>query len=199
MSEIIKNPVNGKLGKLEWRDIVVIFVDIRDSTKLNNQLYNDHYNLLEIYNSFICNAVKIFGDSGFKYYQIQGDGIFAVGWEEDMNNNLVKCLEDLEKFSSYLHEHKHVNITISINYGKELYSTLGKKPNNKKDFVFFGNVVSKCKKMISCSNKKTKVIMSNTAYQYISKLEQKYNFYGFKNNWIFGSKKFRFKKVWFKY
>lgn len=191
----IKNPVNAKFGTLVQENVVVVFIDIRDSTKLNDLFNTTPTTLLNIYQNFINKTVKLLLENGFNYYQIQGDGIYGVGWESDMKQNLVKCISDLEEHMENLNQ-DNIRTTMSIHYGRELYSALGQKQNNKKDFVFFGNIVSKTKKMLSVSLKSTKVIVSKEAMEYL----KMYNFDqdNYERIFVFGNNRFNLKEPYVK-
>ena len=163
MDNCLLKSENIKIGTILRCDVICIFIDIRNSTNLN-EVHNDEY-LYEIYSSILDNSYKIFKVNGFKNIEIQGDGIYALteyNKKPDHKNKLrtvAKCLDELNNNIINSHEKYKINWTISVCIGKEVISAFGMKDNNNKQIAYFGNVVSKTKKMNSLS-KCSKIVIS---------------------------------------
>ena len=155
---------NIKIGTILRCDVICIFIDIRNSTNLN-EVNNDEY-LYEIYSSILDNSYKIFKVNAFKNIEIQGDGIYALTeynrkkpGHKNKLRTVAKCLNELNNNIINSHEKYKINSTISVRTGEEVISAFGMKDNNNKQIAYFGNVVSKTKKMNSLSQG-SKIVIS---------------------------------------
>ena len=76
-----------------------------------------------------------------------------------------KCKKELEDIIDDLSKKYNVDATLSIRFGEEVFAAYGGKANGDKQVAFFGNTVSKCKKAISESFTKSKIIISEGVMQ----------------------------------
>ncbi|MCX6155252.1 MAG: hypothetical protein NT007_13945 [Candidatus Kapabacteria bacterium] len=61
---------------LKIKDIICVYVDMRNSTKLSNEKYLP--SMAKIYELFTGTAVKLFHEFDAKYIDVRGDGVFAL-------------------------------------------------------------------------------------------------------------------------
>lgn len=127
--------------------VICIFIDIRNSTKLNNDI-KDKKKLKEIYNSVLNNSYFILHSNGFKNIQIQGDGIYGlIEYNSNKIATIKKCINKLESNLRDAHQNHNIFASISVCAGNELYGTFGETENKHKQLAYFGNVVSNAKKI----------------------------------------------------
>lgn len=148
--------------KVEKEKILVIFIDIRNSSELNNS-FKPH-KLHKIYQEFFFKTSNILSQNGFKNIDIQGDGTYGIS-NNKSQESIDKALNALNNLSF-----EDFQFTISVHYGDEWFSCFGIDNDNKnKQMAFFGNVVSIAKKWIQFSISNTKMIVSIEAYNFIGK------------------------------
>ncbi len=165
MKNELKSEANVSKDELETTKVICFFIDIRNSTELNDGASKNK--LLTIYSEFLNSSYEIFSKNGFKNIDIQGDGIFGLyPFDKDNVNDIPrlaavkKCLKELNNLIVKIDAEHKIRSTISIRYGEELYSAFGFKKNGSKQLVYFGNVVSYTKKMNGISFKNSKIIIS---------------------------------------
>lgn len=140
-----------------------MFLDIRNSTQLNQKYEKNLSHLYEIYSFILNDSFNILKRNGFKNIEIQGDGIYGLmSYEKNVNKlqSIKKTLKELEIKIDEAYEKHQVKTTISLRQGKEYYAAFGSKENGKyKQLAYFGNVVSMTKKMNS-SSIESKIVIS---------------------------------------
>ena len=154
-------------------EIYVIFIDIRGSSEINNN--EGKKKKFRIYSNFFKETLKILEVNGFGNIDIQGDGIYGVTEYKNNGESIFRAMEQLNEMST-----EDINYTFSILLGNEEYACFGDVENESKEkqMVFFGGTVSDAKKWISFSTMNTKIILNESAYDELKKIDRfrKYDF-----------------------
>lgn len=146
-------------------NVVCLFLDIRNSTQINDKY--DSKKLFKIYSYILNNSYEHLKKHGFKNVEIQGDGIYGLfpfeKNEIDKISTIVNAIKEITDVIEKAYNDFQIKSAISIRYGKEWYSAFGEKSNKNKTLSFFGNVVSKTKKMNSLA-RNGKIIISKSKF-----------------------------------
>lgn len=163
---LLLNPENISSNEdIETCYVICLFLDIRNSTKINEEY--DSKKLYKIYSEILNKSYEQLKNNGFKNVEIQGDGIYGLfpfeNEEKEKIATLTNAIKNITNVMEKTYRIFRVKSAISIRFGKEWYSAFGEKDNKKKVLSFFGNVVSKTKKMNSLA-KNGKIIISKSEF-----------------------------------
>ncbi len=169
MNKIDKNQLREEL-----RRVVIIFVDIHNSTKLSYKLSNTEYkNIISEALNIMIERIEQYG--GY-VDNILGDGILAVfGYPVYIENIPLNALKSIDSIFAYFKEKKFpkgikLEVNASLNYG-EIISTEVKE---KHKFTIFGSEVNITAKILDKADKNE--ILATENFVEISKSFANYEF-----------------------
>lgn len=139
----------------------VLFIDIRNSTKITRELQNDKVRLGKIYSSFIHSMTTIADEYGF-VRNIVGDRVMVVFDPANCYVNAVNCAaamyavanKIIKRFSGL----ENFNVGIGIDFGEMLVLKTGIKRKHEeqseyKGLVWVGNTANLASKLTDCTSK----------------------------------------------
>ena len=142
----LARPMGGISG--EERDIVVMFVDLRESTKLAEQKMP--YDVLFLLNQFFSQMSLALASTNGHYAQFAGDGLMALyGLNTDSKtacrqalDGMLEMLKRLDKLNSQLsHDlEQPFKIGIGLHFGDAIVGTMG--PPSSPNFSAIGDTIN---------------------------------------------------------
>ncbi len=160
-----------KKGKII--ETCVLFVDIRNSTRLSSTFSKDKAMLGKIYSSFIHSMVSIADEFGY-VRNIVGDRIMVVFEPKDCIENALKCAILMntvhQKLRNEYYKKSLFRIGIGIDYGEMLVLKTGIQKRNEerseyKGLVWVGNTANIASKLTDLSSKSISEEMISVTYQ----------------------------------
>lgn len=170
-SLIEKDP--SALLKGEYKDIAILFIDIRDFTSMSQQQKAENIvSLLNVYFGKITDIIQ--RHSGF-VNKLIGDGMMAFfGTEEPVANALrasVEILKETERMNNNGLTASHIgnwtlNIGIGIHYGRVVMGNIGSE--KKMDFTIIGDPVNIASRIEGLTKQlQRKLLLSGFAYEMV--------------------------------
>lgn len=145
---------------LKINDVICVFVDMKNSTKLSAAHYAN--TTARSYTLFTGTAVRIFKSFGARYIDIKGDGVFALFDSDQVNAAFVSAVTFktfiAEEFSRHVTNKTQVDtgVRIGIDQSTLLVSKIGlRRDASRADIhneVWAGKAVNVAAKLSSLSN-----------------------------------------------
>jgi class 3 adenylate cyclase len=165
-------PISGdKQGKLI--ETCILFVDIRNSTKLSRSLQKDKVKLGKIYSAFVHTMVTIADEFGF-VRNIVGDRVMVVFDPENCFSHAIDCAAAMYTAATKIIK-KHCgledfSVGIGIDHGEMLILKTGIKRKHEerseyKGLVWIGDTANTASKLTDFSNKAYSVPSFKVRYE----------------------------------
>lgn len=145
---------------LKIKDVICVFVDMKNSTKLNAAHYAN--TTARSYTLFTGTAVRLFRSFDARYIDIKGDGVFALFDSDQVNTAFVAAVTFKtfieQEFTQHVSSKTHVDtgVRIGIDQSTLLVSKIGlRKDSSRADIhneVWAGKAVNVAAKLSSLSN-----------------------------------------------
>lgn len=139
----------------------VLFVDIRDSVKINSSRYQ--HTKGRMYASFVRTVLRATKYHHGKVRNIIGDRVMIVFPSDKCFKNAVDCAVSINHIASYIIKKKldEFHVGIGIDYGKMKVYKVGLPLNNEenienKNFVWIGEPANFASRLTDMANKKKK-------------------------------------------
>jgi class 3 adenylate cyclase len=186
-NDIPENEQDYKLEKNHWlniKDVTCVYIDIIGSTQLNLSYKLEV--LSGVYRLFLIAAIDIFKEFSASYYDIKGDGLFALFGGK---HSQIPAICSAITFKTYLNKHlnklialetnnhiKEVKITIGLCNSDLLVKRVGKRRNKGGDQdneIWLGdavNIASKLVKEKALDSKGNKISSINIPFNFYNYL-----------------------------
>lgn len=160
-----------KKGKII--ETCVLFVDIRNSTRLSSTFSKDKATLGKVYSSFIHSMVSIADEFGY-VRNIVGDRIMVVFEPRNCIENALKCAILMNTVHQILRNEYYkkslFRIGIGIDYGEMLILKTGIQKRNEerpeyKGLVWIGNTANVASKLTDLSSKSISEDLISVTYE----------------------------------
>lgn len=167
-----------KEQKCKLIETCVLYIDIRNSTELNN--VHQRPTLAKLYSSFVRSMTKCGGYYGGKVRNIVGDRVMVIFDKINCFQNAINTAILMNSVSCYIinknFPHNEIKCGIGIDYGKMLAAKAGiikqgSENTSNKSLVWLGRPANVASKLTDIANKTTseerKIVREGFYYRYI--------------------------------